>query len=506
MNFSLYKTRYKKYLFLSLLSLSLVIGFSRCVPIEDLLDPSIGEFTLQEQYNVTETIFLDVVLFDNFGIDTVQIDIKPIGFNSSFDTTIILSNDSIKARSLNLQQFAVTNIPSTAILGSYELTLTVIDVSGRRAITNISKRFVVEGDVSEPDFNFPDVILPEINGTSQTPACQLQALIVIGKAIDNVGLKEIRAQLLNERGDSTYFTLRREFSPIREDSVDLAALFGNDLRIPSTVPNGNIILRLIAIDETGNERVIDYTLLVDCDRILPVINSITTTPTLNTSNSTVEVIEGQELFITDGLITDINGLVRSISVYFNGSNTPFKTWSVNNESVKMDTLLDMPLLIPIPSNAANQDTYTFKIEATDLANNKATKEFIIDIIPNQPPNLLELRFALASNFNDVIEFSSNPNAPVSISPDTPYRLINRITDDLLLESYEVNWGIQDQTPITTQGRDNLNTLAVFFSSEQEDFTFSTEENSRIGTRYTLSIYARDILGLESQITYYFIVQ
>ena len=251
---------------------------------------------------------------------------------------------------------------------------------------------------------------------------------------------------------------------------------------------------------------IDYTLLVDCDRILPVINSITTTPTLNTSNSTVEVIEGQELFITDGLITDINGLVRSISVYFNGSNTPFKTWSVNNESVKMDTLLDMPLLIPIPSNAANQDTYTFKIEATDLANNKATKEFIIDIIPNQPPNLLELRFALASNFNDVIEFSSNPNAPVSISPDTPYRLINRITDDLLLESYEVNWGIQDQTPITTQGRDNLNTLAVFFSSEQEDFTFSTEENSRIGTRYTLSIYARDILGLESQITYYFIVQ
>jgi len=62
MNFSLYKTRYKKYLFLSLLSLSLVIGFSRCVPIEDLLDPSIGEFTLQEQYNVTETIFLDVVL------------------------------------------------------------------------------------------------------------------------------------------------------------------------------------------------------------------------------------------------------------------------------------------------------------------------------------------------------------------------------------------------------------------------------------------------------------
>ena len=140
---------YKKYIFLSAFFLSLVVGFFRCVPIEDLLPPVIRDFTIESEYNVTETIFLNAALSDNFGIGSVQVEIKYTGGVSSLDTIIQLNSDSIRARLVSLNQYRIVKIPVDAKTGIYDFRLIVTDrktAEGKEPnVTRIETTFAVSG-------------------------------------------------------------------------------------------------------------------------------------------------------------------------------------------------------------------------------------------------------------------------------------------------------------------------------------------------------------------------
>ncbi len=496
MKFLFYKSLYKKYSFLSLFFFGLIVGFFRCVPIEDLSQPLIGEFALNNQYNVSDTIFLNTVLSDNFGIDTVIIDIKPAE-NLSRPWTNTKKINNVGARVLELKDSSII-VPSSFSLGKYELTITTIDISGLQ--NTISREFIVGADATKP--TFPDVLLPNIQAfdDGSYPACRLEKVPLGGFITDNVGIKLITAQF--ETGTRI---INRTFSTNNVDSVNLATVFGNEL-VFLDVPNDSLLtLTITAEDFENNVRSVSINFTMNCDTQSPIIEKIKVNRPFNEINE-IEVIQGQKLFITGGIIRDSLGTLKDVYVYFNNDPTPLISGE-NINNLIFNLVGNDSVFVPIPSNAQNQDTYTIKLEATDVAGNApTTREFIIRIVENKLPDLSELRFALDSDFSDIINFSPNRDQPVYISAGTSYRLINRIRDDLLLDSYKLEWGKENQTPIITKEKNGLNRSDVYFSALQENFTFGAEENTRIGVKYTLTIHAKDILGAESQIIYYFEIQ
>lgn len=512
MNFSLNKTFYKKYLLLSLLFLSGIIVFFRCVPIEDLLPPTVGQFTLNEQYNISDTIRLRAVIADNFGVSTYRIDIEPI---DSTNTNLwrYTKTDSVKARLLDLDTIII--IPSNpSFVGDYELVLTVFDASGKTKTS--SGNFSVGKDADAP--SFLDVLLPNIDGVSQSPACQLQVLIVQGTATDNVGIKEIRGQLISENGNTVYLTIRETFAaPNEPTNVDLQDFFSNKLLIPASVPNGNLIVKLTAIDIEDNERSIEETILVNCDRIPPVIGEIITNPNneLNEEGK-LEIIQGQELAITNAIITDDNELDKII-VYFEARGEEIiladSTFSIAVSSTSLSEVFG-DISVPVPSDALDTEEYEIRVEATDAAGNKTEKIVVVDMIENEAPDLSELAFAQAP-FVNPITLSSELGNPVTIIAGTSYQLINRIEDDLGLFSYTATWQKGQEQPVVVGQLSNINSRAVQFVSI-ENATIPTkqhvplvvEEGTRAETLYTLTIRAKDtFVGNPTvEITYYFQVQ
>ncbi|WP_375560683.1 Ig-like domain repeat protein [Bernardetia sp. OM2101] len=513
MNFYLHKSFYKKYLIVSLFFLSLIIGFSRCVPIEDLLAPTISNLTINNQYNITDTIFLDAILTDNFGIDTVRIDIKKTDGISTLDTTILLNSDSIKARLLNLSQYKLVRIPVEAALGEYKLTLTVTDRKTKNGQapnkTTTNRFFSVGKDVDAP--SFPDVLLPDIIPfiDGNYVVCRDELVPLLGIARDNVGLQKITARFRFVDGS---FSDRPIISNVSGDTVNLDGVFDTRLIFPNRPNNERFFLILTATDTENNTREIEIPFVINCDTEIPIIESIDTNikGSITQNGDSINVIQGQELFITGGLITDRLGTLDRLIIYLEDRtegeivNDTLFSEVISGESYTISD--NIPVFSFRSTPRIGKEFYSLKIKAIDAAGNESDiRDIKLFIAENLPPNFSELAFTLASNFDFQRTFSDDQNRPMVISAATNYRLINRLKDDLLLDSYEINWGIENQTPITTKTENNVNALDVSFSANQEDFTFSAEGNNA-GTIYTLTIYAIDILDKESEITYYFQVR
>jgi hypothetical protein len=492
MTFLLYKTLYKEKLFLFLFFLSVVMGFSRCVPIEDLSKPLIGEFILQREYNVSDTIRLQTILSDNFGINRVQIEINPVG-TLALPWTYIKNRDSVGARVLNLDESKV--IPSNISLGEYELILTIIDVSGLEQTT--SRRFIVSGDVSEPTFT--DVILPELEliGDNLYQGCRSDFIKIAGTARDNVGLREIRAQFGN-------------FPPIvraltGQDSVDLTAVFGNALIIPTNVDNGTTLpLQLQATDTEGNvSRIAAINILVKCDDAIPIINSLITDP-LNVAGL-IEVIQGERLFITGGQVTDDEGL-DSIFIYFVNGNTETilleqdisGSTSVNLANVFGD------IGVPIPSTARVGNRYKIVALATDISGNESVAYVATILITrNAPPQIL-----VANTYIDDVETNFSLTTPNSLSAGSTVRVEGKVEEDVALEYYRITWGVEGQELTIVDFDQTIleNNLPFNFANPISENEFTTETNARAGTRYILTFFVKDTLNAEVRLRYVFVIQ
>ena len=511
MNFLFYKNLSKKYFFLFLFFLGVVIGFSRCVPIEDLIDPTIGEFSLNEQYNITDTIFLDVVLFDNFGLDIVKIDINKIGSEtSSLNSTKIINSDSIKAKLLKLEQYEVIEIPLDAALGQYEFTLSVTDISGKEQ--TIKKNFIVNGDVSDPDLVDIeldldldiDVSIKVIDlAANSYQACRSSTIPITGTASDNIALSTISAQFDYPNSPIISFDLGGV------QSIDLASIFEGLIQIPSDVPNGTTInLTFKVTDDKQNSSSATLSFLIDCDDTRPIVNSIITNldQNINEQNE-IEVIQGQELFIIDGQITD-NDALDSLFIYFIEGNTETIILEEKIEGNNFNLANAFgDIAVPIPSNNRIDNRYKISVVATDTSANQSVA-FISDILitRNNPPDI-----DLGLNYidNNPTTFSTNSRVPTPIPAGSSIRTETKIVEDVALDNFKITWAEEggEEIIVTDLNQNDLEGVLIINITQQlTRGLLKTRENAREGTRYILNIYARDTFQQENQITYYFIVQ
>ncbi len=513
MNFSLHKAVCKKRLSTFIFFLFLFVGFFRCVAIEDLLPPSIGDFTLQEQYDVTETIFLDVLLTDNFALNEVIVKIQKINGDTSSTlnrTDTIRTN--VRARLLTLERYPLVVIPADAALGQYELTLTVVDGNAKTDATSnverkapnrfsVTKTFTVVNSRPEP---LTDIILDltltvDLSITvvdveaKEYKACRSSIIPISGEASDNVALDKISAQFEGYPNS----IINRDLSGV--PSVNLREVFGSSIVVPNTIPNGQTIKLIFTVTDTDDNVGSDTLFfLIDCDDQNPVIESIITN--LNDQideEGQIEVIEGQELFIERGEIRDRLGILKDVSIYFDGSTVPLRTWDINQESINLSNLDGFPFRIPIPSTASVGTLYNIEIRATDVAGNiPDIYTLIIEIKDNDNPSIGVLGTLVDGN---PTSFSTNRNSSVAVSAGLTIRFIGRIFEDVALENYRITWGVEGNEQVVIE-EDNL------ISNVPIDREFEIDENARAGTYYVLTIYARDTFDQESQVKYYFIVR
>ena len=512
MNFLFLKASCKKYLLLFLAFFGLIVGFSGCVAIEDLLKPTIGDFSLREQYNVTDTIFLDVVLLDNFGINTVTISIEPINNPASNFRFTEVIRDSVRARLLKLEGYQVVIIPVNATIGEYKFTLTVTDGvandSEQPNESSIEKTFRIGGDASTPTFTDIELdleldldasIIVIDSLTNNYQACRSSIIPIIGTASDNVALNKISFQFTGF--PSTF----KEFDLNGESLVELSSLFSglNAIKIPSTVPNGTTIELVFRVtDQVGNEGRASLFFFINCDDQSPLISNIITNLDENINDQEmIEIIQGQELFIIGGEIRDRLGEIKDVSIYFNGSVTPLKTWWIGEEFVNLVSLDSIPLLIPIPSTAIVGRIYQIEIKATDFANNTpATYIIRIEIKDNEDPSIN----ITGTEVNGVrTTFSSNSNSPLAIPAGGAVRIFGKILEDVDLENYRITWGIEGNEQVVVEENNPPNDIVLEVVTNS---LLRVGENVRIGTRYVLTIYARDTFNQEIQVRYYFVVR
>lgn len=504
MNFSFYKNLSKKHLFLFLFFLSLAIGFSRCVPIEDLVPPTVGDFTLNEQYNISDTIRFQAILADNFGVSTYRIDIEPI---DSTNTSLwrYSQTDSVKARLLDLEKTII--IPSNiAFVGDYKLVLTAFDVSGKSKI--ITKNFILGGDVSVPVF--PDVILPNIIPIvdGNYVVCRNELVPLLGTVTDNVGLKRITSQFRFEN-DSLSTLVLRNISGVR---VSLDGVFDIGLIFPDRPNNERFFLILTATDTEDNSRVIEIPFAINCDTENPIIESIDTNLDANRNeNDFIEVIQGQDFFITTGNITDDQSLDK-IFIYLhnieNNTTSLITEEQMNGVSFDLNTLNN--IIIPIPPTATTgENSYEIRVETTDAVGNRSDIFVIkLDIRPNNPPKLTDVTLHDSNSIgNDIITVSDSSNLPLPVSSTFVFNLRGRISDDLSLDSYEIVWKKQGSNDVITRIGGSVTGLDVNFSPT-ENVEFEIPQNAIIRDIYILTISATDtfVSNPTVSINYYFIVE
>ncbi|WP_291726034.1 hypothetical protein [Bernardetia sp.] len=525
---------YKKYIFLSLFFLGLVVGFFRCVPIEDLLPPVVRDFTIESEYNVTETIFLNAALSDNFGIGSVRIEIEYTGTGSStLNDTIFLDSDSIRARLVSLNEYRIKTIPVDAKTGIYDFRLIVTDrqtAEGKEPnVTRIERTFAVGGDNSIPDpsglninidlnseFNIEEnlhiILLDEANRKYQ--ACRGSVIPISGSVSDNVALDKISARF-EGFSDSVLIDLENQ------NSVQLKELFQREqVKVPS-VPNRttlNLIFRVW--DGVGNISTTNFSFLVDCDDQSPEIKNVITNPNNINEEGEIEVIEGQELFITrvevidklESSSLDNDGKLKDLFIYFDSQeNNPFYSLIDINKSDTIITSFN-DSIVPIPSDAQKGDMYKIITVATDTAGNApTTQETVIRIIENAAPSI---------NVNNIGKDNSSELIPIgsdttNILAGTTYRLFDKIIDLSILKNYVATWQKEQGSPITIGQLNDINSVEINFVARniidindptKQYVPFTVEDGIRSGTVYTLTIQAEDISGKISRRIYYFKVE
>lgn len=513
MNLSLHKVSFKKYVFLFLFFLGLGISFSRCVPIEDLVAPTVGEFTLQEQYNISDTIILNAILADNFGISNYTVDIEAVNGAGLWSYSSI---DSVKARLLNLKDTIIIPSENFAI-GNYKLTLTVFDASGKSKI--ITKNFSVGKDNSIPiltdiklDLDLSiDLSITFDSITKVYTACRLNIIPIKGKATDNTGIKKVVAQFDGIASTRKDFIVNSD--TLKEANLSTIFIGLNSISVPPVYDNGDPItnetplkLRFTVTDTEGNTSSAVLSFLIDCDDESPVIDRIDTNikNDITTDGDSIVVIQGQELFITGGKITDDQEL-DSLIIYLEDKSeretviVPLFSNAISGDSYTIDN--DIPIFSFRSTPRIGKVYYNLKVKSIDAVGNESSlRDIKLFIEPNEPPSVIPTLIEV-----DGIPISNplpfNINNPITVSTGSTIRLYGKISDDLKIEEYEIRWGKTNEENLILAGTANN-----FTYDNATVGIINVSNNANRLDIYKLTISAKDILGVENQVTYYFRVQ
>jgi len=465
-----------------------------CIPIEDRLNPNILAIQIEDTYSVQDTMFIPVDYSDNEQLDSFVVSIRKLE-GTILNRWNYQQIDTVRGGRRYKDTLQIP-IPIDADTGRYEIEFECYDFSKNRAQTSAS--FLVKADRRGPqirDFRILGLSQDE-NGNYLT--CRLEVINIAGLATDNTGIRLVRASLSDL------------ISPARitnSDSIPLTNLFGRDLRIPTTVKDGEILtLNLTIIDENNNTTSQEARFLIGCDDNPPQIMIENTTPRLN-DNQEVGLIEGTTFEIHSGYITD-NFQIQRLAATFNPLNavrdTVFSVDLTNNpaDTILLNTLPEAGNTFPLPEEASTGDTYELIYFASDTAQNTAEPvRILVNVIKDDIPSI----FVTNAYAND-IELELNADS-LFIGAGEELQVEGKIEDDKALQYIRIYWGIQGFTALQREVLgENITELPFDLSDLQSLNTFRVPPTADTGRVYELRIEAKDTKNDPTIVQYFFRVR
>jgi hypothetical protein len=485
-----------------------------CIPIVDKISPTIQDFNnFRLTYHVQDTILLFMTYRDNDRLDSVTININRQVPPAS-NLWRYFSKRSIKGR--RFEDTIRIPIPRNAATGIYDLEVKLLDFSKLQSFPK-DTIFELLGDNRAPFVSNLFVTntgggnIPQTDALGRFITCRSSVIRFSGLAIDNILVREVRASL-TDITVAPAVNLLNTARVVTGDTIRLANLFDNDIRIPSTIANGRTLqLTVTALDGEGNQSTAQrVNFVVNCDDQAPNFAVVRTSPQI-APNREVGVIEGSNFRFLDATATDDSGL-GLLTITFNQvnqtRNTVFQRNLNGTKSIDIDSLLALsPNLFQLPANALSGAIYELVVTVRDQAGNTIQPfQILITVIRDEPPFVF-----VANTYVDNVEVRLRPIASISTGGDIILNQIGRgqvlqiegkIEEDRALEYVRIAWGPTGQETQIVDLKGTDITLPFDFADARSINRFRVPDTRNVDT-YTLIIRVKDLKNAEVVIRYVF---
>ncbi|MEM6297665.1 MAG: DUF4625 domain-containing protein, partial [Bacteroidota bacterium] len=415
-----------------------------CIPIEDTFEPTINDLFVGDTYFLEDTLTAETILTDNFGLEVAYVEIVQIAGETASDWTV---SDSVSLRGGRRFEFAYQSvIPQNAAPGLYEITVEVIDAGGNSSF--IRRRFNLLGDIRGPIFIeeldlFQDPSRTEIfeivNGRYRV--CRQSILVVEGKAIDNIGIRRITAQL----GD---FPANTRLIDPPVDTLSLLGAFNGSLIVPIDVPDDTELELVVTVTDTdGNQRSDSIPIIVNCDDEIPIIDSIRFDVNFD-GNNTVNLIELDSFQVTSIGLRD-NRALENLLVFFNPIgeevdtlyNIPLNGVPEADSAYVIGQNGGDPIRFILPSVAQFGDVYQAVFVITDTVGNLSEVEvFTIGVDNDAGPRITVAELEVNNTLIESDSTNGTAASPFMVQEFDQIEILGKVEDDRSIENVTVLWG------------------------------------------------------------------
>ncbi len=484
-----------------------------CIPIVDKIAPTIQDFSnFRLTYHVQDTILLFMTYRDNDRLDSVSININR-QVPPAANPWRYFSKRSIRGR--RFEDTIRIPIPRNAATGIYDLDVRLLDFSKLQSRPQ-DTIFELLGDNRAPIISRLLVTNTGVGNIPQTDAqgrfitCRSSVIRFSGFVTDNIRVREVRASL-TDITVAPAVNLLNTARVVTGDTIRLANLFDNDIRIPSNIANGRTLqLTLTAIDGEGNLSTAQrLNFVVNCDDQAPTFAVVRTTPQIAPSRE-VGVIEGSRFQILDATAADDTGL-GLLTVTFNQVNQARNTVLQRNlggaKRVRIDSLLALtPNLFQLPANAIPGAIYELVVTITDLSGNSIQPfQILITVIRDEPPVVFVANTYIDNKEVRLIRSSGLAGGTAALNQIGRGQVLQvegKVEEDRALEYIRIFWGPtgQETQVVDLKGADI--TLPFDFADARSINRFRVPDTRNIDT-YTLIIRVKDLKNAEEITRYVF---
>lgn len=475
-----------------------------CIPIIDKVAPTIQDFNnFRLSYRVQDTILLYLTYRDNDKLDSVTINVSR-QVPPATSPWRYLTTKAIKGR--RFEDTLRIPIPKDAPTGIYNLRVFVKDFAKLQAVPK-DTIFELLADNRPPVIQKVTITSTGVGTTPQTDAlgrfitCRASTIRLGGSGIivDNLRVREVRISL-NDITTSPAINLINTARVVSNDTIRLAGLFDQDIRVPNDVANGRTLqLVLTALDGEGNVSApVRFNFVVNCDDQAPSFSILRTSPQI-APNRSVGIIEGSTFSILEAIATDETGL-GSINITFNEVNQTRNTVFEQNlngvKTIDVATLLaTKPNLFQLPANAVAGGIFELVVTVRDVSGNTAQIFRVqLTVIRDEFPTIF-----VANAYIDNKEIRLGTTN--LIARGQVLQIEGKVEEDRGLEYIRIDWGPsgQEANIVNLKGADI--TLPFDFADQRSVNKFRVPEQ---GTgSYTLIIRVKDLKNPEQIVRYTF---
>ena len=471
------------------LILTTVYCLKSCIPIEDKISPQVNEFEIKDVYYYQDTILFSVIFTDNSGLDSGSLVIEKMADVSTPGPDAWFYENTFDIRGRRIAPDFQIEVPEYKETGDYMLTVYGFDEGGNP--DTVRRVFNLVADNKLPEYKNLGISLEKLNDSIYT-ACRSEVISFNGYVTDNLKLSKIGFSFGEGNQNLSFYST---------DSIQLREIFEDFVRIPPDTPDSTLLqLNVIAIDTFDNKTIETFNIWVECDDEAPQFYVEQTTPQINTENR-VKVTQGSK-FLIDKMLVSENRFLKDLTIYYNNSKETlqeFASITINSTEKETDlnSLVDLSFDVPLSDNIGDVREITFV--ATDGAGNSTNLyKVYIDVIPDNPPNLLITN----TYINRVLTtFSEEIYIPVKAGDFITFA--GKIEELNALSILEIYWYEEGFPPSVALSFNSFDELPVNLSDFHDENSFVVPENAQVGFKYVLQIKAVDSKGQESLKNYLF---